>query len=187
MEGSQQGGPRQARPVPSGLPRTRRTRLWLEEADLEIDTEARVLRRLIVHRNRQGLPFAKLTFTLVETRPAHDDGYRLESRLTQPMHIFERPLGPAIRRELFARWMGPQASVRPSNRPAPKPTGRSDKLPESDRELRIKAIDGKTYTPLATPNKKASLLLFVLPDCLSSHRHKVCCNLTRIHQNAPRR
>ena len=147
------------------LPRTRRTRLWLEEADLEIDTEARVLRRLILHRNRQGLPCAKLTFTLVETRPAHDDGYRLESRLTQPMHIFERPLGPAIRHELFARWMGPQASVRPSNRFVPKLTGQSDKLLESDRDLRVKAIDGKTYTPLATPNKKASLLLFVLPDC----------------------
>jgi peroxiredoxin len=147
------------------LPQTLRSRLWLEEADLEIDTEARVLRHLTLHRNRRGTPYAKLTFTLIETRPARDASYRLEDRLTEPRHIYERPIGPAIRRELFARWMPPQISARPGSRPGSSPASQSIGSSQSRRDLRVKAIDGKVYTPLATANKKASLLLFVLPDC----------------------
>ena len=79
-------------------PRSARTRLWLGQVTLEIDAEARVLRRLIVERNRLGAPFAKITFTLVETRPASETSYQLEGWLAQPSHIYEGNIEARVRR-----------------------------------------------------------------------------------------
>jgi peroxiredoxin len=38
-------------------------------------------------------------------------------------------------------------------------------VPDKELQREVKAIDGTVHTPLATANKKASVLLFMLPDC----------------------
>jgi peroxiredoxin len=146
-------------------PRSLRTRSWLAEATLEIDSEARALRRLIIRRNRLGKPFAKVTFTLVDTRPASDDNYRLEGRLAQPVHIYEGKIEPKVRLELLRRSLGHRADAPATDEAAIKPENQPDDPKNNAAPLQMKAIDGVTYTPLAQSHKKASLLLFLLPDC----------------------
>ncbi len=146
-------------------PLSMRTRLWLAQASLEIDTESRALRRLVIDRNRMGKAFAQVTFTLVETRPASDNSYRLEGRLAPPQHIYEGKIELSVRRELLARLLGV-----PSNPPAvdePK-AGQEKQRGDSAvnaRALQMRAIDGVVHTPLSPSGKKTSLLLFLLPDC----------------------
>ncbi len=150
-------------------PRSERTRLWLGQVTLEIDAEARVLRRLIIERNRSGVPFAKVTFTLVETRPADDASYSLEGRLAQPVRIYEGNIGPRVKRELLARWLGargtPPAVDESVPAPATKPENQTGPSSRDARAIEFKDVDGVAHTPLSVPEKKASLLLFLLPDC----------------------
>jgi thiol-disulfide isomerase/thioredoxin len=151
--------------VMQARPRTLKTRVWLEQATLEIDTEARVLRRLIIERNRLGLPFARVTFSLVETRPANDAGYLLEGRLTQPFHIYEGNIEPRVKLEVLGRWLearsaGPEQVALASQQENRPPASNVDV-----RTVQFKDIDGNVHTPLAPAQKKASLLLFLLPDC----------------------
>jgi hypothetical protein len=72
---------------------------WLAAAELEIDAETRVLRRLVLHRTRAGQPLAVVTFTLVETRPVDDALYTLEGHLqpgVKPYSASYRPLQRAL-------------------------------------------------------------------------------------------
>ena len=146
-------------------PLSMRTRLWLAQASLEIDTESRVIRRLVIDRNRLGRAFAKVTFTLVETRPAGDDCYRLEGRLAQPQHIYEGKIEPSVKRELLARLLGMQGNQPVVDEPKPSQEKQRGDSAASARSLQIRAIDGIVHTPLAPQSKKANLLLFLLPDC----------------------
>lgn len=148
-------------------PRTQRTRFWLEQATLEIDTEARVLRRLVIDRNRLGLPFARVTFTLVETGPAEDAKYLLEGRLTQPFHIHEGNIEPRVKLELLARWLGARGAMTTTEEPNPpvQQPGQAPAAGSDGRTIQIKDVDGNVFTPLAPAQKRASLLLFLLPDC----------------------
>jgi thiol-disulfide isomerase/thioredoxin len=156
--------------VVKAQPRSERMRLWLGQATLEIDAEARVLRRLIIERNRFGVPFAKVTFTLVETRPAEDASYSLEGRLAAPVQVYEGNIEPRVKRELLVRWLGargtPPAVDNSMQEPAAtKPEKKSGPEPEEARSVEFKDVDGVAHTPLSVPHKKASLLLFLLPDC----------------------
>jgi hypothetical protein len=87
-------------------PRSDRTRRWLGKATLEIDREARVLRRLVLVRNVLGKPQARVTFTLLETRPDDDAKYQLEGRLAAPFRILEGNIEPRVKLELLGRWFG---------------------------------------------------------------------------------
>jgi Redoxin len=154
-------------------PRSNKLRRWSGQATLEIDTEARVLRRLILERNRLGAPFAKVTFTLVETRPAEDADYLLEGRLAKPFRIYEGNIEPRVKRELFGRWLGLRTNPPVTDEPAPaaKP-GNQTKSPSVDvRATQFKDIEGVSQTPLSPAQKKASLLLFLLPDCPVSNAY----------------
>ena len=149
-------------------PRSARSRAWLGQVTLEIDVEARVLRRLIVDRNREGVPSEKVTFTLVETRPADDASYQLEGRLEQPVHIYEGKLDRLVMRELMSRWLGratpPAAAEEPPDEANQEgQTGQSASA--AAKAIRFTDVNGTAQTPLAPAGKKASLLLFLLPDC----------------------
>jgi hypothetical protein len=156
-----------ASPSPSPLtrvvvaePRSEKTRMWLGQATLEIDTEAKVLRRVEIARNRRGAPLAKVIFTLVETRP--DDGakYQLEGHLTEPSRIYEGRIEPKVILEFVARWAGP------AQNPKENPGGKA-----TEEVLRIGDVEGRLQTPLAQPDSKAAVLLFLLPDCPISNAY----------------
>jgi hypothetical protein len=133
-------------------PNSQRTRLWLNEVTLEIDTEAKVVRRLVIMRNRLGTPIAKTTFTLIETSPDDDAKYHLEGHLAEPFHIYEGAISPRVKLELLARWSGARA-------------GKAEAKARKEPSVTLKDAEGRTQTPLAQPGKLATVLFFVLPDC----------------------
>lgn len=135
--------------VVRATPNTARTRLWLREATLEIDQEAKVLRRLRITRNRVGVPFAKATFTLVDTRPAEEAKYQLEGHLESPFRIHQGDIDPLLKLELVRRWFNP---------------GSASRQP-SDRAVTFTDVAGVAHTPLTQLTKKATVLFFLLPDC----------------------
>jgi hypothetical protein len=123
-------------------PQSARTRLWLRRATLEIDREAKVLRRLVLTRNRLGIPFAEAVFTLAETQPADLASYQLSSRLDPPFRIHEGTIDPAVKLEVLTRWLGARAGAK-----------------------EFEDVTGKRHTPLSQPGKKATVLFFLLPEC----------------------
>jgi hypothetical protein len=79
----------------------------IRTVDLEVDAETRVVRRMVVCRVLNGLPFATVTYTLSETDSLDPDDYLLEGHLTDPFEIYTRDHVPQRRKELLARWFGP--------------------------------------------------------------------------------
>jgi hypothetical protein len=77
-------------------------------AELEIDAETRVVRRMVVRRVLNGEPFATVTYTLAETDARDPAEYRLEGHVSDASEIFTRENKPERRRELLARWFGPR-------------------------------------------------------------------------------
>jgi hypothetical protein len=88
---------------------------------LEIDAESRVVRRMVIERMYKGQPFATVTCTLVETETLDDDKFQLEGHLTAPYTVYTRDFEPDHRRELIARWFGPEVGSW-FRLPGPKPT-----------------------------------------------------------------
>jgi hypothetical protein len=81
-------------------------------AELEIDAETRVVRRMVVRRVANGEPFATVTYTLVETDALDPADYRLEGHVADPSKIYTRDNKPERRKELLARWFGPRSMRR---------------------------------------------------------------------------
>jgi len=81
----------------------------IQTVNLEIDAETRVVRRMVVRRTLNGLPFATGTYTLAETDSIDPDLYLLEGHLTAPFEIDSRDHEPKRRKELLARWFGPRS------------------------------------------------------------------------------
>jgi hypothetical protein len=75
---------------------------WLRSAVLEIDAESRVLRRLVLHRLRNGQPLATVTFTLVDSRPQEDALYTLEGHLDDGVKPYSATFKPLQRARLLA-------------------------------------------------------------------------------------
>jgi hypothetical protein len=140
------------------VPRSERARLWLGNAELEIDTESRVLRRMVIVRNLLGKPLATVTFTLLETRPDDGTQYRLEGHLAEPIRVYEGNLEPKVKLALLARLLGAQADARAKKEP-------------SAPALQVRDVDGNMHTPLAQTDKKAAVLFFLLPDCPISNSY----------------
>jgi hypothetical protein len=84
----------------------------VESAELEIDAETRVVRRMVVRRVLNGKPFATVTYTLAETDARDPADYRLEGHLSEPSEIYTRENKPERRKELLARWFGPRTGRR---------------------------------------------------------------------------
>jgi len=81
----------------------------IQTVQLEIDAETRVVRRMVLRRTLNGLPFATVTYTLAETDSSDPDDYLLEGHLTEPFEIYSRDHDPKRRKELLARWFGPRS------------------------------------------------------------------------------
>jgi hypothetical protein len=79
----------------------------LRGAVLDIDTETRVLRRLVLHRARRGMPVATVTFTLVDNRPQADASYTLEGHLRADAPVFSRDNMPwLLRAQRIGKFFG---------------------------------------------------------------------------------
>jgi hypothetical protein len=81
----------------------------IQTAELEIDAETRVVRRMVLKRVWQGQAFATVTYTLAETDALDPTVYQLEGHLAKGARVFTRDHEPERRLELLARWFGPQA------------------------------------------------------------------------------
>ncbi len=104
---------RQATPRPDAFARVgayKHPYPMVQSADLEIDAETRVVRRMVVRRVWNGEPFATVTYSLAETDARDSADYRLEGHLLEPSEVFTRDHEPERRRELLARWLGPRAT-----------------------------------------------------------------------------
>lgn len=145
--------------VVTAEPRSERTRLWLGQATLEIDTEAKVLRRLNIGRRLLGRPHATVTFTLIETRPDDDAKYQLEGHLAEPVRIYEGPLEPRIKLELLGRVLEVRKETRGT-----RDEGRAGTPADSAAGV-FKDVNGQQHTPLAPSKSKATILFFLMPDC----------------------
>jgi hypothetical protein len=93
---------------------------YVGSAELEIDAETRVVRRMVVRRLSNGEPFATVTYTLAETNTLDPAGYQLEGHLSSPYEMYTRDNKPDRRKELLYRWFGPR-------------TGRRFTMPESSK------------------------------------------------------
>lgn len=82
----------------------------IQTAELEIDAETRVLRRMVLRRVWKGEPFATITYTLTDTDALDTDAYQLEGHLAEPVEIATREHSPERLEELLARWLGPNAA-----------------------------------------------------------------------------
>lgn len=125
-------------PSPEALPNTElvnaeirpgRFHPLMRRVQLEIDAETRVVRRVVIFRQRwDGQPLATTTYSLVETRPQDDARYTLEGHLREPREILTRSNLPERRFELVKRIFGPMAEkwLR-LNRAEPAPAEKSEK------------------------------------------------------------
>jgi len=76
----------------------------VQGAEIEIDAETRIIRRMVVRRARRGQPVATVTYSLLETDARDPAEYRVEGHLSEPFEIFTRDHEPQRRKELLARW-----------------------------------------------------------------------------------
>jgi hypothetical protein len=85
----------------------------LRSATLELDPETKVVRKVVLNRVLNGLPFATVTYTLVETGAQDDSKYQLEGHLPPGATIFSRTTLPRIRDEVLRKFFGDTAPVLP--------------------------------------------------------------------------
>jgi hypothetical protein len=78
-------------------------------AEIEIDADSRVIRRMVLRRIWNGEPFATVTYSLLENDALDPSAYQLEGHLSDPSDIFTRDHEPQRRKELLARWFGARA------------------------------------------------------------------------------
>lgn len=95
----------------------------VQSAEIEVDAETRVIRRLVIRRVLDGDPLATVTYSLSETDALDPADYQVEGHLTDPSEIFTRDHDPQRRKELVARWFGnrPGRWPRPLEPPSKRP------------------------------------------------------------------
>ena len=80
---------------------------WLRSAQIEIDRETKVIRRLTIDRDTPTHGPSTLTFTLLDSRPAEESRYQPAGHLTPPFQLQTRDSQPDTRRELLRTWFSP--------------------------------------------------------------------------------
>ena len=80
----------------------------LRSAILELDTETKALRRVVLDRTGP-LRSVTTTYTLVETQTLSDDRYRLEGHLVAPFEIYTADHQPHRRQPILSLMFGPKA------------------------------------------------------------------------------
>ncbi len=83
---------------------------WLRRATLEIDTETKAIRRLILERRFASGQLSTITFTLVETRVADEDLFQPQGHLREPFEVFSRDSSPGRRQGILQHWFGSMAA-----------------------------------------------------------------------------
>jgi hypothetical protein len=78
----------------------------VQSAELEVDAETRVIRRMVVRRVMNGEPLATVTYSLSETDALDPAVYEAEGHLVDPSEISTRDHNSQRRKELVARWFG---------------------------------------------------------------------------------
>lgn len=91
----------------------------LRHAQIEMDAETKVIRRLVLNRMRLGQPFATITYTLVESQPQDDSKYVLEGHLSAPFDVYTPTTNPQKCRETLDGWFDPR-NGEPFHLPNPK-------------------------------------------------------------------
>jgi hypothetical protein len=101
----------------------------LQEAELEVDDETTVVRRMVLTRQLFGHSITT-TFTLEETRTLEDSSYHLEGHLVSPYQVYGRDHQPHLRRQLLLRLFGvrPGEETSTPRGPAETPRGPSDEI-----------------------------------------------------------
>jgi hypothetical protein len=117
----------------------------ISSAELEIDAQTRVVRRMVVRRVSNGEPFATVTYTLAETDALDPADYRLEGHLSEPSEIYTRENNPERRRELLNRWFGPRSGRRFPMLEQAKDTGGARSVPATNEQA--KDADGTRSVP----------------------------------------
>lgn len=103
---------------------TRKPGRWappIRSAVLELDTETKALRRVVLDRMTPARAITT-TYTLVETQTQADDQYRLEGHLTSPSEIFTADNHPERRGQILQMTFGPRALdwFKPTPKEGPK-------------------------------------------------------------------
>jgi hypothetical protein len=103
---------------------TRKPGRWappIRSAVLELDTETKALRRVVLDRTGPARSVTT-TYTLVETQTQADDHYRLEGHLTSPSEIFTADNHPERRGQILQLAFGPRALdwFKPTPKEGPK-------------------------------------------------------------------
>lgn len=82
----------------------------LRSAEVHLDTETKVLRKVVLYRTLPAGASTITTYTLVETQTLDDDYYRIEGHLTAPYRIFtaDGPIEP--RRRIMGQMFGPRGA-----------------------------------------------------------------------------
>jgi len=80
----------------------------LRSAVVELDTETKALRRVVLRRQPSGGRTVTTTYTLVETATQNDDRYRLEGHLVDPFEIYSTENQPQRRRDVLTLLFGPR-------------------------------------------------------------------------------
>lgn len=94
--------------------RTEHSRLrWLQEAQLEIDIETKVLQRITVIRSGRFAAPTTVTYRLAATAAQPDLKYQIEGHLEEPFVILSRDHQPERRAEILSRLFGKANQVRP--------------------------------------------------------------------------
>jgi hypothetical protein len=91
---------------------TRKPGRWappLRSAVLELDTETKALRRVVLDR-AGPLRAVTTTYTLAETQTQSDDRYRLEGHLVAPFEIYTADNQPQRRQFALMQIFGPRAA-----------------------------------------------------------------------------
>ncbi len=104
----------------------------IDRAEIEVDAQTRVIRRMVVRRVWKGEPFATVTYSLLETDALDPTDYQVEGHLSDPSEIFTRDHEPQRRKELLARWFGgrPGRTLQGLERP------KSPEIPDPERTSR---------------------------------------------------
>lgn len=83
---------------------------WIRQATLEIDTETKAVRKLVIVRGFSAERTSTITFTLVASRVADESLFRPEGHLEAPYHMISRDTAEDRRGEILKEWFGTKAA-----------------------------------------------------------------------------
>jgi peroxiredoxin len=127
---------------------------FLRSAELEIDSNTRELRKLVLHRIRGGHPTATVTFTLTGEGTQADAAYRLDGHIDPGAPVFTLTNKPGQRNGLMNRALGSSAGDEAGAAAIARVGG-----------FALQDAHGGHHTAEEWANCKAVVLFFLATDC----------------------